>query len=131
MIMRLACHATRKGLGCALDRQCIVTYEILALALLYCMEWCGSDKKQCNTLGDVYPLVDLSDVDGLEHLAWAVHKGMFIPGDPPRLTGLHDRSRIIAGMTLCLIYHGKTVGEHCPPCTVASFNAKHAMRLMQ
>ena len=94
------------------------------------MEQHGSDKKCCNTLGDAYPLVDLSDVDGLECLACATYTGVFVPGDPPKLTSHHNWSCIIAGMTLHLIYHGKTVGEHCPLCTVASFNAKHAMRLL-
>ena len=75
--------------------------------------------------------MDLSDVDGLEHLAWVVYNGIFIPGNPPRLISHHDWSCIIAGMTFHLIYHGKTVGEHCPPCTVASFNARCATRLVQ
>ena len=111
--------------------QCIVADKILALASLHCMEWHGSDKKCCNTLSDAYPLVDLNDMDGPERLAWAMYNGVFIPGNPSRLTSHHDWSRIIAGMTLHLIYHGKTVGEHCPPCTVASFNAECAMRLTQ
>ena len=98
---------------------------------LRCTEWHGSDKKCCNTLGNAYPLVDLTDVDDLECLAWAMYNGIFIPGNPPRLTGHHDWSCIITGMTLHLIYHGKTMGEHCPPCTVASFNTKWATRLMQ
>ena len=114
-----------------LNRQCVVAYEILALVSLCCMECHGSDKKHCNTLGDAHPLVDLNDVDDLECLGWAVYKSIFIPGDPPRLTGHHTWSHIMAGMTLHLIYCGKTVGEHCPPCTVASFNAEWAMRFMQ
>ena len=92
------------------DRQCVVAYEILALAALHCMEWCSCTKKHCNSFGDSYPLVDLTDVDDLEHLAWAVYNGVFIPGDPPILTGHHDWSCIITGMTLHLIFCGKTGG---------------------
>ena len=114
-----------------LGGQCIVAYEILALVSLHYMEWCGSAKMCCNTLNDAYPLVDLTDVDDLEHLAWAMYNGVFIPGDPPKLTSHHKWSCIITGMTLCLIYCGKTMEEHCSPCTVASFNSKWAMRLIQ
>ena len=114
-----------------LDGQCVIAYEILALALLCCTEWCSSAKTCCNTLGDAYPLVDLTDVDHLECLVWAVYDGIFIPGNPPRLTGHHNWSHIIVGMTLYLIYHGKTMEEYCPPCTVVSFNAKLATRLME
>ena len=69
-------------------------------------------------------------MEDLEHHAWAVYDGVFIPGDPPILTGHHDWSCIITGMTLCLIFYGKTMGEHCPPCTAVSFNAKWATRFM-
>ena len=110
------------------DGQCVVAYEILTLASLGCKEQHSCARKHCNTLGYRYPLVDLTDMDDLECLAWAVYDGIFIPGDPPRLTGHHDWSCIITGMTLHLICHSKTEGEHCPPCTVASFNAKQAMR---
>ena len=118
-----------RGVGANnVDGQCIVAYEILTLASLCCTEWCGCAKKHCNTLGNAYPLVNLTNVDNLEHLAWAVYDGVFIPGDPPVLTGHHDWSHIITGMTLHLIFHGKTMGEHCLPCTTASFNAKQATR---
>ena len=50
------------------DGQCIVAYKILMVASLCCMEWHGSQKKECNTLGTAYPRVNLSDMDGLEHL---------------------------------------------------------------
>ena len=101
-----------QGMGANdLKGQHIVAYEILALVSLHCTEQHGSDKKCCNTLSNTYPLVDLSNMDGLECLAWAMYDGIFIPGDPPRLTGHHDWSHIIAGMTLHLIYHGKTVGS--------------------
>ena len=73
-----------------LDGQRVVAYKILALASLHCTEQCGSAKKCCNTLSDVYPLVYLTDMDDLEHLALAVYYGVFIPGDPQRLTGHHD-----------------------------------------
>ena len=75
-----------QGMGTnGLNGQCIVAYEVLALTLLHCTEQCGSDKKCCNTLSDAYPLVDFNDVDDLEHLAWAVYDGVFIPGNPLRL----------------------------------------------
>ena len=111
------------------DKQRIVAYKILTLALLHCTKWHGCAKKHCNTLGDAYPLVDLTDVDDLECLGWAVYNGVFIPGNPP--TGHHDWSCIITEMTLHLIFCGKTVGAHCPPYTVVSFNAKWAMRFMK
>ena len=114
-----------------IDGQCVVAYEILTIALFCCTEWHGSPKKPCNTLGDAYPRVILSDVNSLECLAWAVYNGVFVPGDPPALTGHHDWSCIIAGTTLCLIFHGKTPSKHCEPCTVTSFNAKQATRLTQ
>ena len=63
--------------------QCIVAYKILTLALLHCMEQCSCAKKCCNTLGNAYPLVDLTEVDDLECLAWAVYNSIFVPGDPP------------------------------------------------
>ena len=109
--------------------QRVVAYEILTVVSLHCMEWHGCAKKHYNTLGDTYPLVDLTDMDDLELLAWAVYDIVFIPGDPPILTRHHDWLCIITGTTLHLIFHGKTAGEHCPPCTVASFNTKQAMRL--
>ena len=110
-----------------LNGKCIVAYEILALTLLCCMEWHSCTKKCCNT----YPLADLTDMDDLEPLAWVVYDSIFLPGDPPILTGHHDWLCIITEMTLCLIFHGKTMEEHCPPCTVVSFNAKWATRLMK
>ena len=57
------------------DGQRIVAYEILTVVSLCCTEQCGS-QKECNTLGAAYPRVNLSDVDGLEHLAWAVYNGV-------------------------------------------------------
>ena len=114
-----------------IDRQHNIAYEILTVALLCCMEQHGSPKKPCNTLGDAYPRVVLSNMNGLECLAWAMYDGVFVPGDPPALTGHHDWSHIITGTTLHLILHGKIPSEHCEPCTVASFNAKQATRLTQ
>ena len=112
--------------------QCVVAYGILALAFLCCMGWHGCTKKCCNSFGNAYPLVDLTGMDNLEHLAWAVYDSVFIPGNPPILTGHHDWSCIITGMTLHLIFCGKTTwGGHCPLCTVVSFNAKQATRLMK
>ena len=95
-----------------IDRQHIVTYEILTVVSLCCMEWYSSPKKPCNTLGDIYPRVVLSNVNGLECLALAMYDSMFVPGNPLGhhdcwLTGHHDWSHIIAGTTLHLIFHRK------------------------
>ena len=114
-----------------IDGQQVTAYEILTIASLCCMEWHDSPKKPCNTLGDAYPRVVLSDVNGLECLAWTVYEGIFVPGNPPALTGHCDWSCINAGTTLHLIFCGKTTSKHCEPCTVASFNAKQATRLTQ
>ena len=59
--------------------------------------------------------VDLNDMDSLEHLAWAVYDGVFLPGNPPALTGHHDWEWIIVGATLRFIYQGATAGVHSPP----------------
>ena len=96
-----------QGMGDSdVNGQRVVACKILTLASLHCMEWHGCAKKCCNTLSDAYPLVDLTDMDNLECLAWAVYDGIFIPGDPPILTGCHDWLHIITGMTLHLIFHG-------------------------
>ena len=58
------------------DAQCGVAYKILTLASLCCMEWRCCAKKCCNTLSDVYPLVDLTDVDNQECLTWAASFSM-------------------------------------------------------
>ena len=92
-----------------IDGQCIVAYEIITVAWLHCMEQGSSPKMPCNTLGDAYPRVVLSNVNGLECLALAMYDGMFVPGDPPALTGHHDWSHIIAGTTLCLIFLQKNL----------------------
>ena len=65
----------------------------------------------------VFPPVGLGQVCMLE-------QGVANAGD-------HNWSRIIAGTTLHLIFHRKTPSQHCEPCTVASFNAKQATRLVQ
>ena len=114
-----------------MDGQRVVAYEILTVASLRCMEWHSSQKKECNTLGAAYPRVNLSDVNGLVHPAWAVYNGMYVPGDPPALTGYHNWECIFTGTTLHLIFCGKTNGEHCKPLTIASLNAKQAMKLRQ
>ena len=114
-----------------IDGQHVISYEILTVALLCCMEWHGSPKKPCNALGDAYPRVVLSNMNDLEHMAWAIYDSVFVPGNPPVLTGHHDWLHIITGTTLHLIFCRKTPSEHCEPCTVASFNAKQATRLMQ
>ena len=68
---------------------------------------------------------------GLEHLAWAVYDGVYMPGDLPDLTGHHDWERIIAGTTLHLIFCRRTNDEHFKPLTVASLNAEQATKLAQ
>ena len=70
----------------------------------------------------------LNYADSLEHLAWPVYDGVFLPRDPSMLTGYHDWQWIIAGTTLCLIYWGATAGAHCPLCTVTLLNAKQSAK---
>ena len=111
--------------------QCIVAYEILTIALLCCTEQHSSPKEPCNTLGDAYLRVVLSDMNGLGHLAWAMYDGVFVPGNPPALTGHHDWSHIVRGQHSDLFSMEKPPSKHCESCTVASFNAKQATRLMQ
>ena len=119
-----------KGVGGKdVDRQCVVAHKILKIALFHCTECHGSQKKECNTLGAAYPRVNLSDMDGLERLTWAVYDGVYMPGDLLDLTGHHDWEHIIVGTTLCLIYHGRTHAEHCKLSTIASLNAEEAMKL--
>ena len=91
----------------------------------------SSQKKECNTLGAAYTRVNLSDVDGLEHLAWAVYDGVCVPGNPLDLTDHHDWECIIVGTTLHLIFRRRTNDEHCEPLTIASLNAEWAMKLEQ
>ena len=121
-----------KGVGVNdMDGQCIVAYEILMVASLCCTEQCGSQKKECNTLGAAYPRVNLSDINGLEHLTWAVYDGVYMTGDLLALTDYHDWECIITGTTLCLIFCGKTNSKHCKPSTIAFLNAEQAMKLAQ
>ena len=40
------------------DAQCMMAYDILQIASCRCMEWCRSEKKKGNMLGDAYPQVD-------------------------------------------------------------------------
>ena len=101
-----------------MDGQCIIAYEILTVASIHHTEQHSSPKKPCNTLGNAYPRVVLSDVNGLECLAWAMYDSLFVPGDPPALTGHYDWSCIITRTTLHLIFHGKPPCEHCKTCTV-------------
>ena len=114
-----------------MDGQCGIAYEILTVALLHCTERCGNPKKACNTLGNAYPRVNLNDVNGLKHLAWAVYNGVCMPGDLPALTGHHNWECIVMGTTLHLIFRGATNKEHCEPSMVASLNAKQATKLVQ
>ena len=106
------------------DGQHVVAYEILTVVSLCCMEWHG------NTLGAAYSSVNLSDMDCLQHLAWAVYNKVYMPGDLLDLTGHHDWECIIVGTTLHLIFHGRTNDEYCKPSTIASLNAEQAMKLV-
>ena len=113
-----------------MDGQHVVAYEILKVASL-CYTSGMVAKRRSVTLGAAYPRVNLSDMDFLEHLAWAVYDGVYMSGNPPDLTGHHDWEHIIAGTTLHLIYHGRTNDEHCKPSTIASLNTEQTMKLMQ
>ena len=73
--------------------------------------------------------MNLSDVDGLKHLAWAVYNGVYMPGDLLAPTGHHNWERIITETTLHLIFRGKTNDEHCKPLTIAFLNAEQATKL--
>ena len=74
-----------RGIGTNdIDGQHIVAYEILTIASPCYTEQHSSPKKSCNTLGDAYPRVILSDVNGLECLAWAVYDDVFVPGTHQR-----------------------------------------------
>ena len=110
-----------RGVGANdVDGQHVIAYEILTLALLHLTEWCGNPKKA----GDAYQRVNLNDVNGLERLTWAIYNGVYVPSDPPALTGHHSWERIIMGTTLHLIFCRVTNSKHCEPSTVASFNVK-------
>ena len=120
-----------RGVGANdMDGQCIIAYEILTIVLLHWMKWCSNPKKACNTLGNAYSRVKLNNVNGLEGLTWAIYDGVYVPSDPPVLTGHHDWEHIIMRMTLHLIFHGATTNEHCEPLMVVSLNAKQT-KLMQ
>ena len=120
-----------KGVGVNdVDGQCVVAYKILTVVLPHCMER-HSSQKECNTLGATYPRVNLSDVNGLEHLVWAVYDRVYVPGYPPALTGYHDWEHFIAGTTLHLIFCWKTNSDHCKPSAIASLNAEQTTKLGQ
>ena len=85
--------------------------------------------KSVTFLGPLTQGLNLSGVGGLEHLAWAVYDGVYVPGDLLALTGYHDWERIIVGTTLHLIFCGRTNGEDCKPSTIASLKAEQATKL--
>ena len=64
-------------------------------------------------------------------MAWStlpgLSDGVFLPGNPPALTGHHDWERIIVGTTLRLIYRGATVGVHYPHAVILH-NAEQAAK---
>ena len=72
------------------DAPCIVTWEILHIALCHCTEWCRSEKVKENMLGDTYPCLDFRDLHDLECLSWVVYDGIFVSGRRPDLSGYHD-----------------------------------------
>ena len=113
------------------DTQSVVAYEILQIMLHQCTEQHGSKKEKDNTLGDAYLQVDLQDANSFEHLAWAVYDGVFMPGNKLALSGHHDWDCVVAGTLIHLIFWGQTDKEHCGPATIASFNEKWAMELVQ
>ena len=108
-----------RGMGANdLDGQCIVAYEILSLASLHCTEQCGKPKEYHKMHGEAYLRVDLNDVHGLECLAWAVYDRVFLPGNPPVLTGHHDWQWIIT-----LGPHSdSSIGEQQQGCTAPMHN---------
>ena len=107
MLDKLFCIYRGVGMN-DVDGQHIVAYQNLTIALLHCMKQCISPKKACSTLEDAYSWVVLSDVNGLECLAWAVYDGVFMPGDPLVLTSHPEWACIITGTTIHLIFHGAT-----------------------
>ena len=72
-------------------------------------------------------MVDVDDKKGLKWLTWAVYDGVLLPEDSPQLQGQHDWVQIIAG-TYRLVFRGRSDFDHCPPCTMASFDVKQATR---
>ena len=113
------------------DTQCMVAYEIPQIASCQCREQYGSEKKKGNMLGDTYSWADLQDANSLEHLAWAMYNGVFMPGNKPALSGHYNWDHVVVGTWIHLIFQGQTDKEHCGPVTIASFNAKWAMELAQ
>ena len=109
----------------------MVAYKILQIASRPCTEWHRSEKKKGNMLGDAYPWVDLQDADGLKHLAWAVHDGVFMPSNKLAVSGHYDWDCMVAGTLICLIFQGQTDKDDCGPMTIASFNVKWATELVQ
>ena len=93
--------------------------------MLHCTNRCSKPKKWHKTCSDAYPRVDLNDMDGLEHLARAVCDGVFLPGNPPTLTGYHDWQQIIVG-TMLTHLSGKNTRGALSPCTFVSHNTKWA-----
>ena len=97
-----------------------------ALPTRFCPLCCSTVRSSGANLRST--MVDLNDVDGLVHLTWAIHDGVFLPGDLPTLTRYHDWQQIIARTMLHLIYWAAAADEHCPLCTVMSLNAEQAMK---
>ena len=65
-----------------LDGQHVVTHEILSFASLHCTEWRGKPINPHKTCGDASTMVDVDDKKGPKRLAWAIHDGVLLPGDP-------------------------------------------------
>ena len=75
--------------------------------------------------------MNLSNVNGLEHVAWAVYDGVYMAGEPLALTGQHEWAHIIMEMTSYLIFCGVTNSGHCEPLTVTSLNGRQTTKLVQ
>ena len=94
--------------------QWVVGYEILALALLCCMERCnGRPINPHKMRGFASTMMDVVDEAPLERLAWVVYDRMLLPGKLPVLIGQHPIDKTLRGVNM-LIYKGKGDSEHCP-----------------
>ena len=114
-----------------IDPQHVVAHEILSFALLHCMEQCqGSPMDPCLTVREASTMMDVHDEVYLECLVWVVYEGALLPGDAPALSGSQDWSCVMA-RTYKHIYRGVSNSDHCPLCTVASFDCWQRGRAMQ
>ena len=59
-------------------------WKILHITSQHCTEWHRCEKVRENMLRDAYPHTDFRDIHDLEHLAWAVYSGIFVPSKEAR-----------------------------------------------